>query len=179
QIPAPDLLTLAKSYAGVEKGLNEKGSIAAAIFPHPTDEGTFYFAIVVPVTDYKEFIGQFSPDDADAAISVVKIIGEDAAVTKKGDFAIFTDSDQRGLLERFQASTKSVKAVVEPLGQWLGDQQVAVMATPAGKSKLFKQIIASLPDPARAIEAGGDTDSAPAAIMRAAMEMLQVFKKLL
>jgi hypothetical protein len=179
QIPAPDLLTLGKSYAGVEKGLNEKGSIAGAIFAHPTDENGFGFAIVVPVTDYKEFIGQFGPDDADAKISQIKILGEDALVTKKGEFAIFTDTDHKELLERFQASSKSVKSVVEPLGAWLGDQQVAVVATPAGKSVLFKKLLGLFPDADKVIEAGGDADAALAANMRSAMEMLQVFKTLL
>ena len=179
QIPAPDLLTLGKSYAGVEKGLDEKGSIAGAIFAHPTDEDAFNFAIVVPVTDYKEFIGQFGPDDVEATISQIKIIGEDALVTKKGEFAIFTDTDQKELLERFQSSSKSVKSVVEPLGAWLGEQQVAVMATPAGKSVLFKKVLGLFPDADKAIEAGGDADSAIAANMRSAMEMLQVFKTLL
>lgn len=179
QIPAPDLLTLGKSYAGVEKGLNEKGSIAGAIFAHPTDVNGFGFAIVVPVTDYKEFIGQFGPDDADATISQVKILGEDALVTKKGEFAIFTATDQKELLERFQASSKSVKTVVEPLGAWLGEQQVAVVATPAGKSVLFKKVLGLFPDADKVIESGGDADAAVAANLRSAMEMLQVVKTLL
>jgi hypothetical protein len=179
QIPAPDLLTLAKSYTGVEKGLNEKGSMAAAIFPRPTNENTFNFAVLVPVTDYKEFISQFDPDDADATICQVKALGGDALVTKKGEFAVFTASDQKEILERFQSSTKNVKSIVEPLGAWLGDQQVAVMATPAGKSALFKRLLALFPDADKAIEDAGDADAAVAANMRAAMEMLQVAKTLL
>ncbi len=179
QIPAPDLLALGKSHTGAEKGLNEKGSIAAAIFAHPTDENAFNFAVVVPVTDYKEFIGQFGPDDADATISKISILGEDSLVTKKGEFAVFTDTDQKELLERFQSSSKNVKSVVEPLGAWLGDQQVTVLATPAGKSVLFKKVLGLFPDADKAVEAAGEADATAAAGMRSAMEMLQVAKTLL
>ena len=179
RIPAPDLLALGKAYAGVEKGLNEKGSIAAAIFAHPTDEGGFNFAVLVPVTDYKEFIGQYHPDDADATIAQVKILGEDALVTHMGDFAVFTDTDQKELLERFRTSSKNVKSVLEPLGGWLGEQQVAALATPAGKSVLFKKVLGLFPDADKAVEAAGAVDATAAAGMRSAMEMLQVFKKLL
>jgi hypothetical protein len=148
QIPAPDLLGLAKSYAGVDKGLNEKGSAAAAIFRDPQHEDQLQFLVVVPVTDFKVFIAALGPDDADARIAQVKVAGEAALVVHKGEFAVFTDTDQHALLERVLSSSKSVVATLEPLAPWMAQQQFVVAATPAGKSRLFRTLLNLLPEAA-------------------------------
>jgi hypothetical protein len=146
QIPAPDLLGLAKSYAGIDQGLNEKGSAAAAIFRDPQHEDQLQFLVVVPITDYKAFIAALSPDDARAAVAQVKVAGEAALVAHKGDFAVFTDTDQRALLERVLSSSKSVAATLEPLAPWMAQQQFVVAATPTGKSRLFLTLLNLLPE---------------------------------
>ncbi len=181
RIPMPDLLTLGKSYAGVDKGLNEKGGIAAALFTDPQNEDDgFTFIVVVPVTDYKTFIAAFAPDDPDAAVAEVTVAGEKALVGKKGEFAVFGQGEQKGLLEKVLASSESVLGVVKPLGAWLAQQQLAAVATPAGKKVLLKKIVALLPDASNLPKAADhDADAGPAASLKSVMDMLQLVKELL
>src|SRR3954467_5697571 len=86
QIPAPNLLMLAKSFAGVDKGLDENGSIAAALMPELDDEAGLGVLVVVPVNDYQGFLEAFHPANKDAAIAEVKVAGTDALVANKGSY---------------------------------------------------------------------------------------------
>ncbi len=180
QIPAPNLLTMAKAYAGVEKGLDEKGGIAAAILADPDDEDRGYsFVIVVPVTDYKVFIEQFDPDDIDDRTTEVTIAGESYLVAKKGNFAIFGDPEKPAVLERVLASTQAVTASVEPLRAWMAEQQLAVVVTPKGKATLFKKVLELFPEPAALKTEEKDDDNQTEADLKTAEELLPLAKRLL
>jgi hypothetical protein len=178
QIPAPNLLTMAKSYAGAEKGLDEKGGIAAAVLADPDDEDRGYsYVIVVPVTDYKVFIEQFDPDDIDDRTTEVTIAGESYLVAKKGNFAMIGDPEKPAVLERVLASTQAVAASVEPLRAWMAEQQLAVVVTPIGKATLFKKILELFPEPA-ALKAKEKDDDNQAADDDSAAELLPLAKRL-
>jgi hypothetical protein len=92
----------------------------------------------VPVSDYKAFVGQLMPDDADAEICTVTIFGMQFLCTQKGDFAVLAMSEAKPLVERIKASTKSVAGALAPMQPWIAQQQLAVVATPEGKKKLVK-----------------------------------------
>jgi hypothetical protein len=179
QIPAPNLLTIAKAYAGLEKGLDEKGGIAAAILADPDDEDRGYsYVIVVPVTDYKVFIEQLDPDDIDDKTTEVTIAGESYLVAKKGNFALIGDPEKPAVLESVLASTQAITASVEPLRAWMAGQQLAVVVTPKGKATLFKKILELFPEPA-ALKTEEKDDDPAAADLKTAAELLTLAKRLL
>jgi hypothetical protein len=174
QIPAPNLLMLAKSFAGIDKGLDENGSIAAALMPELADEAGLGVLVVVPVSDYKAFLEAFHPAHNDQAITEVKVAGMDAVVANKGSYAVFTSADKRKLLEQALASTKSVETSLQPLAKWTNEQLLCVLATPTGKSRLLKTIINALPD---AAPENADDDTKEQ--LKSAFEMLRNFRQLL
>ncbi len=196
QLPVPDVLTLAKGLLGVDKGLDEKGGIAVAVVPldedeadakkdaeedDDEDEDDVTMVFVVPVTDYKEFVGQLDAKDSEGGISEASLAGQDVLVAKKGNFALIGDSDQKEAFEKFVAASKSVVSVVEPLRTWLQTQQLAIVVTPAGKTWLLEKLEDLLPDAEDVAETEGkDTEVSPTtANLLAAAEMFKSLKGLL
>lgn len=144
QLPLPDLLGMAKQMAGVDQGVDEKGGIAIAALP--TDDSPFGVFGFVPVTDYPKFIASLAPEDADAKITKVTLFGQPMLVGRKGNFAVVAMSvEHEALLEQVLASERSVVQTVEPLKTWMDQQQLALVITPAGKTKLLRTIAAALP----------------------------------
>ena len=178
QIPMPDLLTLAKGFVGVQKGLDEKGGLAIALVAGPDGrqwEDSAFFA-VVPVTDYKELIAPMSPEDVDAAVTTVSVSGMNMVVGKKGSFAVFAFAERKEALEKFLAATKNVTGQIEPLKAWMADKQLALVATPEGKKLLFQTIGAALPD---VEQLKNDAPPQQAAAMANIGEMFGMLKELL
>jgi hypothetical protein len=140
KLPVPELLPMAQLYTGAQQGVDVKGTLAAAMLSDKAEDASWFdmIAVFVPVTDYKAFVAQLQPDDADAAISEVTIFGSQFLVTKKGDFAVLVAEGQKELLEKIQSSSKNVAAAVEPLRPWMSQQQAAIVLTPAGKKMLFE-----------------------------------------
>jgi hypothetical protein len=113
--------------------------------------------VLAPVTDYQEFIAAFAPVDAKAAISEVTVYGQTMLVGQKGKFAVFaTDPERRADLEKLLSGESSVQKTVAPLADWLAEQQLALVVTPAGKTRLFQTLSAALPDQAQ-LEADAKT----------------------
>ncbi len=141
QLPAPGLLPTIQLLTGVKQGLDYKGSLAAALFAVEDEdsESSFSLAVFVPTTDYKSLVGQLQPDDAEAEIAEVNLAGGEYLVAKKGDFAVFVGSDEKDVLKKIVASTKSVAESLAPLRAWMAEQQGAIVVTPAGKKLLFEK----------------------------------------
>ncbi len=164
KIPVPDPLTLAKGFTGVDMGLDEQGGIAMAAFPTGDDaDATLSFVFFVPVTDYKEFIGQLQPDDANAAVTEITIAGMKRLAAKKGSFAVLGDPEQRTLFDKVLSASKNVTSTIEPLKKWLSQQHAAAVVTPAGKKLLVAKIVGFLDTASTQLEqsekAGNDDDS--------------------
>ena len=94
----------------------------------------------MPVTDYKTLIKQLQPDNADAEIAEVTVAGAFYVVAHKGDFAVFVDAEQKEVLSKVLASSKSVAASVVAVTPWIAEQQAAIFVTPAGKKLLLKKV---------------------------------------
>jgi hypothetical protein len=139
KLPVPELLPIVKSFSGAQEGVDEQGSIAGVALASDDEEATWgmSFAAFVPVTDYKAFIKQLDPKDADATITEVTVMGQQYLAAKKGNFAVLCGVEQKEVLEAILASTKSVAGALAP---WIAEQQVALVITPAGKKLLFDKI---------------------------------------
>jgi hypothetical protein len=143
QAPLPSVLSLFKSQAGIQEGLDENGSAAIALLPDKT-AGTEtakpspYPIVLFPVTDYKKFVSQFQPDDAGAEITGVTIVGRALIVGRKDSFAVFTLPDHKDQLARLIASTKGVDSLLGSMEPWIGRHQISFVATPTGSKMLFQ-----------------------------------------
>ncbi|HEV3138393.1 MAG TPA: hypothetical protein VGZ26_10830, partial [Pirellulales bacterium] len=142
KLPVPELLPIVKSFSGAQEGVDEQGSIAAVALASDDEDATWgmSFAAFVPVTDYKAFIKQLDPKDAEATITEVTIMGQQYLATKKGNYAVLCGDEQKDVLEAILASTKGVAGTLAPLAPWMAEQQVALVVTPAGKKLLFEKI---------------------------------------
>jgi hypothetical protein len=147
KIPAPDLLSLVKSMTGIDKGVDEDGGIAAAVFPDDEagDVG-ISMLVFVPVTDYKAFIEQLQPGEVKDSITEITVFGQACIAAKRGDFAVVSDPKKRAILEKALASSKNVTATLEPLRNWMAGKDAALVVTPAGKKMLFEKLISLIPD---------------------------------
>ncbi len=130
-LPGGTLLALIKTKLGVQKGLNEKGSAAIALFP-PSDEDPEIAVIFLPVTDYKEFLEPFRPKDASGAITEITVAEITMLAAKKGAFALVGQRHQRSVLEKALKAKKNVAAWAAPLTAWLNHNDVAGVMTPKG-----------------------------------------------
>jgi len=148
QLPVPELLPLAQLYSGAQQGVDDKGTIAAAAFVDKSEDASLgmSMAVFVPVTDYKAFVAQLTPDDANAKIAEVTVMGSQYLVTQKGEFAVLASTDGKALLEQIVASTAGVAGTLEPIKPWLANQQIALVATPSGKKLLVEKLGGFLDD---------------------------------
>src|SRR5262245_44461720 len=70
QFPLPlKPLDLVKLVTGVQKGLDEKGSVIGVAYDGPGEGSEPSGVLFIPVSDYKEFIGQLQPKDATAEVT--------------------------------------------------------------------------------------------------------------
>src|SRR5262249_32341810 len=71
-----------------DKGLKLKGSGAVAVFPGKEEDGEPAAVGYLPVSDYKEFIGQFGPKNGNGKITEISIKDEKVLAAQRGDFAL-------------------------------------------------------------------------------------------
>ncbi len=148
QLPVPDVLTLVKGMVGIGEGMDDTGGLAIAAVPSSDDEDApLAWYGFVPVSDYNEFIKALAPGDADADVTEVTVFGQAMLVGEKGKFAVIAmDSEHPEALKKLIADDTSIVATVAPLKEWMAEQQLSIVITPAGKTQLFQTIATALPD---------------------------------
>ncbi|MBN1590598.1 MAG: hypothetical protein JW888_13875 [Pirellulales bacterium] len=127
-VPGSPLQKL-KQAAQVETGLDEKGAAAAVAMPAAGSNERPRPLIAIPVTDYKEFIGQFDPEEVTDTISRVRVIHGRSLVAQKGDYALFVEVGNQDLLESMLKSKKSVAEQVKPWQEWIEQSDAVVIVT--------------------------------------------------
>src|SRR5262245_57232470 len=133
QIPLPfKPLDFIKLITGVQKGINEKGSIVAAAFDGPREGSEPSGVLYIPVSDYKEFVEQLSPKDSSGAVSEAKIADKAILVAKKNGFALISPAEDRNTLMKALKSTKSIAGATVALDAWITQNDIAGVMTPRG-----------------------------------------------
>jgi hypothetical protein len=141
----PSLLALLKLKAGIQEALDENGSAAVALVPESESPDAKPVPLIyLPVTDYKKFIGQLQPDDANAEITGITLANSPMVVGHKGAFAVLTISDKKDQLSRALAATASVDSVVDTFLPWIEHHQASIVATPRGTKLAIQAAIAGL-----------------------------------
>ena len=117
---------MAKGTAGISKGLDEKGDAAMIVMslkdaeaPAGGDEkdeksdAKAAFAevpavvLLVPVTDYKEFLDQFHPAKAGEKVTEVEAMGKTALVASRGGYALMAAPPPQGPGDRARRPSKA------------------------------------------------------------------------
>lgn len=122
-------LALVKMKLGVDKGLDEKGSLLTVVLP---GDGEPVPLLLVPVTDFKQFVTPLKPKKTDGTITEVEVGPDTMLVAKKGNYAAFADPKGRAALTKLLAATKDVSATTAPLQTWLGSTDAAMVVTGSG-----------------------------------------------
>lgn len=148
---------------GPEKGLNDKGTMAVALFTDAPKDPSIPIAYI-PVSDYGAFIsrlggkedGSISDVQVNTGIAVLKMVA-----AKRGSFALLTRPEGRAHLQRAMANEKGVAAWAAPLEDWLTENDVSAVATRKGQQMLaemtrhtlavFKKHLADAPAEAQVV----------------------------
>jgi hypothetical protein len=128
-MPGGDPLTVVKKKLGLEKGLDEKGSLVFVVMPGDKEPVGI---ILVPVTDYKEFVTPLKPKKTDGAITEVDVAGEAHLLAKKGNFAVLAPVKGRAALEKVVTGGKDLSGSMTALQSWIAGNDVAVVLTSSG-----------------------------------------------
>lgn len=132
ELPA-NPLELAKGALGVSKGLAENGSFAIAAFMGQEENAEPKKIVYVPVTNYKEFIAQFQPQEPKEGIAAITLKdGKAMLAANKGTFALLADAEDRELLTRALRADKVVATQAAPLTSWLAENDAAGVWTQRG-----------------------------------------------
>jgi hypothetical protein len=119
------------------EGWDEKGTHAFVFLPvEGQDEPEF--AVLVPVTNYKQFARALGADPEAVGPTEFKIEeGPDGYIAAKGDYAVLTENnaDGRSMIDVVLNSKKSLAASSEPVRKWIGDHQLSAIVTPGGIQK--------------------------------------------
>ena len=129
-IPAPAALSVIKTMTGIHEGLDEQGSAAVVWLPADDAEAPPVGVLLIPVTDYGKFLAQLQPDDADAKLAKVQLVGVEFVVCHKGSFAVLAPTADRAACERVLQSDKNLASVAAPeLRIWLNQFAITAVAT--------------------------------------------------
>jgi hypothetical protein len=144
QLPQVAMLTKIKSDLGLEKGIDDTGSLAvAAVVP---GDGTAPVAVAyVPTGDYAELLKQLKASvPTDGVASFTAPDGDSALIAELGGFAVVTESSNRAALDAALSMKRSIAADTPSLETWRTQTQVYAIATPAGVRFAQQQILAGL-----------------------------------
>jgi hypothetical protein len=173
QIPVPSPLMAIRAQAGIQEGLDEKGALVFAIFP-PTERQDPVFpglplpVLLVPVTDYAKFVGQFNPDDAKSDVVETRI----GAIMKHGNYAAITAPHEKDRLKEVLAAKGGVQGLPAALTTWAGDHDAYFVALPEGIKRAIGPIRQGLQQAKGAFPADNEQFKSVAAIFDVYDKML-------
>lgn len=153
QAPAPDLLSMAKVMAGVQKGIDEQGDLAvvfASFDPTPK------YLILAPVANFADFFAALNVKEPETGVVEAQIAGVPSLVGRKGSFAVIARDADRESLEKFLASTTNLTSDTS-LASWLDANRVSVVVTSRGVKQLLPKLtvaVRAMQDQIRKV--GGD-----------------------
>ncbi|HEY5314034.1 MAG TPA: hypothetical protein VIK18_16000 [Pirellulales bacterium] len=134
-------LGFAKALAGITQGVDERGSVAIALFSGGDAEPPVG-AVFIPVNSYAEFLAGLDAKIADAETETASanFFTRPALVSRKADYAVLVDPKQERLLKEIKASTSGIEKLVKPFGGWLTEQAVAGLALEPGTQRIFESL---------------------------------------
>jgi hypothetical protein len=129
-------LELAKARLGIEKGIDEKGSLAMAVVPGDGPNDDPIPLLFVPTTDYDALIKQLNPEKEVNGITTINIDGDRSIVGRKGNFAVLSASS--GATKALRAALDAKSSVADglkPMQAWVNEADTSAIVTPTGIKK--------------------------------------------
>jgi hypothetical protein len=130
--PAISVLDKFKTESAMDKAVDEKGALVVILVRDSGDAPPLVVA-GLPVTDFKQFLGQFEGAKADGEISDIKTaIGAKFFVARRGGYALLAKRDGRKALEHVLNAKQSIAAEVAGIEPWLAANDASFVGTRAG-----------------------------------------------
>ena len=172
KLPVPgDPLATFKMMTGVTEGLNEQGTAIVVSMGQRTP------IILLPVSDYKKFIGQLKPEDASAKIANVTFARRTSLVANKGNYAVLADPNAQKQLEDFLASDVSIEQSVAALPEWTEKLDAYVVFAKPGIDRGLSEVRKGLTSARQAF--ANIPDETQRANLKAAEQMFGVYDRVL
>ncbi len=131
----PPLLATFKALTATNEGFDDQGDVLLALMPGEDEPQPL---LALPVTDYDAMIKQLDGDPA-KEITEVSMAGQDLLVAHQGDYAVFVDSDSRATLRKLLRSDAKAQAAAHTLKDWIAENDVTIVVSPAGLKLGFKK----------------------------------------
>jgi len=133
QTPLPlSPLGFLKTLVGIDKGINERGTVALAGLDNEEEPIPLLF---VPVTNYAEAMAGLGVKEP-KEINEVEILGKGLVLGKKGDFIVATEAKHKDVLQKVLAGKKSIASTAVGIEGYLADNDVVAVVPPAGIKKM-------------------------------------------
>ncbi|MEO8495632.1 MAG: hypothetical protein ABI614_11220 [Planctomycetota bacterium] len=141
QLPAHNLLEMAKQSLGLVKGVVETGDLALVLMG--SEAGGPYPVVFVRTDNFDELLGQLKTENQDGPISQVTVAGQSVLIAAKGKYAVLASPANRDGLKQVVASAASVK-VDDGTQAFTQHADVYAVATNAGVKMLSQLAITGL-----------------------------------
>ena len=88
--------------------------------------------LLVPVTDYREFLAQLHPVKPDEKVTEVEAMGKFGLAANRGHYAILAAPQHRKAIQAMLEFKHGIDADLADLRPWLAENEVAAVATTRG-----------------------------------------------
>lgn len=136
QLPVPSLLMLLDLQVNFRKGFDQDGSLAVIVLPAQQGRAFPTPILLVPVSDYEKFLGQFEPEEAKDGLTRITLKGVSGWARQIGGYAAVTDGSYREVLEKTLKVSKELPAGLAAWRPWLADQDLAAVVLQPGVQEL-------------------------------------------
>ena len=107
---------------GIQEGLDKKRPIAVLVLPPKEGMPIPTVILLVPVTDYAKFVGQFKPGETEAGVSKIALFGSPALTRSIGSYAALTSEEVPRCAERPQAGRRGFRGL-GPVAEVAGEER--------------------------------------------------------
>jgi len=139
KVPPFDVLGTAKLTLGVQKGLDDKGSVALAAIPS-TPNGVPVMVAFVAASDPVALAEQLNAEIGDDGVAKLSLADRPVVAAAKDGYAVITEEANKPTLLAVIAGAKSIAEAVPALTDWRSDNDVYAVTTPAGVKFAQQQI---------------------------------------
>ena len=134
--PLPGPLTMIKSIAGIESGLDSTRDLMFVLLPPANNSEQYHLAVWLPTSDYDALVRSLE-GDPERRIAAVTIAGEDLLVVRHGDWAVIMDPDERDRLEQLRDAASAPPRQLAAWSAWVDRQDAAVVVLPSGMRAIW------------------------------------------
>lgn len=151
QVPIPAPLSLLKLATGIDQGLDLQGDALVAFLPGDLAEDQPIPMLLIPTDDYPRLVEPFQGDPS-GEICRVAVAGEEVLIAQDGSFALLMNLEHRELMEAVLPAESPRLAALQPVRQWIGENNVVGVLMPTAVTSLVDAGTAELERHRQAIE---------------------------